>query len=292
MSSIIKKIEEILEDEDSLESFLKDAKKSKKVLKKALEQLQRSKDEEAILLKQSKDETYRTRQFVHILCHDIVNPLYTTKTLMTRFRSSKPGKWEEIIKKIDRCLDKTTDMIDEVRILLAVEEGKLKFELKFSNLQHLLETSLEILNPRIEQKKIQIVKEIEPGLEILVESATFINSVFNNLLTNAIKFSPEGSKIIIKAEKVKQNVHVVIQDFGIGMPKKILNNIYDPSKSTSRAGTNGEQGTGFGMPLVKRFMESYEGAIKIESIDRREDPENCGTTVYLDFWAQAKKAAA
>lgn len=78
-------------------------------------------------------------------------------------------------------------------------------------------------------------------------------------------------------------IEFYVEDHGIGMPEAHLENIFNLSKSISRTGTNGEEGTGFGMSLIKSFVESYGGSITIESRDIQQIPQNHGTKVTIRF---------
>ena len=93
----------------------------------------------------------------------------------------------------------------------------------------------------------------------------------NNILTNALKFSHPQSKILIRADRKEDGLRLSVRDFGIGIPPDLLQDLFDITKATSRAGTGGESGTGFGMPLMKRFINSYGGRIEIHSREKTED---------------------
>ena len=77
-----------------------------------------------------------------------------------------------------------------------------------------------------------------------------------------------------------------ISDQGVGIPRDLIGNIFREDKRTSRKGTKGEEGTGFGMPLVKTYMEYYKAKIEVESISEDEDSSNHGTTFLLYFQAK------
>ena len=94
-----------------------------------------------------------------------------------------------------------------------------------------------------------------------------------------MKFSYSGSNIYIKGCREKDTILLSIKDEGMGMPQSILNNIFDISKPTSREGTQGEKGTGYGMPLVKKFVELFGGKLTIESYEKPH-PQR-GTVVSL-----------
>ncbi|MCP4751029.1 MAG: ATP-binding protein, partial [Proteobacteria bacterium] len=76
-------------------------------------------------------------------------------------------------------------------------------------------------------------------------------------MTNAVKFSYPDSKIIIKVVQHEEHIALSVRDFGIGIPKRILDHIFNINKNTNRSGTRGEPGNGFGMPLVKKYITLY-----------------------------------
>jgi signal transduction histidine kinase len=115
----------------------------------------------------------------------------------------------------------------------------------------------------------------------MAEPVSFMNSALNNILTNAIKFSFPGGVITIAARNLGAAVELSVTDRGIGMSEKLLADLFDISKQTSRNGTSGEKGTGFGMPLLKKFVSLYGGAVEIESKDIKKYPEGHGTKVTL-----------
>src|SRR5690606_31651961 len=102
-----------------------------------------------------------------------------------------------------------------------------------------------------------------------------------NIISNAIKFSPNGSHLNITVYPVSKNiVKLEFKDNGIGIPDSILTGLFNLKKKTSRSGTNGESGTGFGMHIMKSFVEMYGGSVKVESKVSNDDVPS-GTTVIL-----------
>ena len=168
-----------------------------------------------------------------------------------------------------------------VRKIRSIDEQKLDLVLTPVNLSHALEESLDILKDNYSHKNINLISDIPKDIQIKAERISLINSVLNNILTNAIKFSYPDSEILIQAKNKKGSIILTIQDFGIGMPEKIKNNLFKVTEATSRQGTSGESGTGFGMPLLIRFLDVYSATIAIESKCERESPEDHGTTVTI-----------
>ena len=132
-------------------------------------------------------------------------------------------------------------------------------------------------------KKIEFISELESDdMQVLVEPVSFSNNVFNNLLSNAIKFSYENGKIRVRAWKSDKNeICLSLSDQGVGIPRNLLENIFREDKKTTRTGTMGEEGTGFGMPLVKTYMEYYQARIEVESSCENQKTGEHGTTFLL-----------
>jgi DNA-binding response OmpR family regulator/anti-sigma regulatory factor (Ser/Thr protein kinase) len=224
------------------------------------------------ILKQNNDQ----QELLHILCHDLMNSVGAVQSILALKRLDQVLSEEDEIMSV--AINNAVDVIDLVHQLKKIEENKVNIELNVFNLKALVDETLLIIHEKFEQKQIELVIEINSQINVVVESASFINSVLNNLLTNAIKFSYPHSKVIICAKEVNQTVYLSIKDFGIGMSDSLQKDVFKIEKITTREGTNGELGTGFGMPLVKKFILAYGGKIEISSED------NCqhhGTEIKL-----------
>jgi signal transduction histidine kinase len=126
---------------------------------------------------------------------------------------------------------------------------------------------------------------------VLAEPVIFANQVFNNLISNAIKFSYPGSAIIVKISPESDTTAIAISDQGIGMPAELVARLFDLEAKTTRPGTNGEPGTGFGMRTAKNFIDLFGGRLEIESRPEGGPMADHGTTVSV-FLKSAELAAA
>ena len=230
-------------------------------------------------------KSHERKELVHILCHDLMNPVGSIKSGIELI-SKNPGMLHKFTDLMYRSAETAVEIIDMVRKFMALESGKNEFVLEENNLQELINMSVEILRYKFDEKNIKLNIDIEPEFSVLVERASFINSVISNLLTNAIKFSFPDSEILITAQKTQNHIIVKVKDYGIGIPKKLLNNIFNIDKITSRLGTQKETGTGFGMPLVQKFIHSYGGEIDIQSIEKKDTEDESGTEVVLKLKAK------
>lgn len=221
------------------------------------------------------------KELLHILCHDLANPMSLVKIFL-ELSESRSDDWlleqkPSMLQAMENGL-KIIELVREVRVL---DEKKGKINLIPCNLRNLVSESLMILQPQFTQKNIAYEMNIDESLTVLGEKTSFINSVLNNIFTNAIKFSFPDSIITVNARQEGETVIVTITDTGIGMSPKLLEDVFDISQPTTRRGTNGEKGTGFGMPLMKKFITIFGGDIEISSKEKKTGVEDHGTTVKL-----------
>ena len=140
-----------------------------------------------------------------------------------------------------------------------------------------------LFRSRFEEKNITFISaETDIEKMIAVDPTPFSNIIINNIISNAIKFTPDNGKISVKTSEIDEDwISLEISDSGIGIPPSILENLFDPQVATTRQGTAGEVGTGFGMPLVKTYMNYFGGDVKVNTKDQEEFPNDHGTTFSL-----------
>lgn len=227
-------------------------------------------------------KSHEQKELLHVLCHDLSNPLGNLQTILEMY-DEDPGLFDELLEPMKISVRNGLELIDLVRQLRAFEEKGQPLEIAKENLQSLLNEALSIIKPKLSKKNLTLETSINKDHFVAVEKTSLINSVLNNLLTNAIKFSYSGSKIAVKSEKQGELIQLSVRDFGIGMSAKMIDDVFDISKTTSRPGTEEEKGTGFGMPLVKKFMFAYRGDINIISTEKTDTSKHHGTEVILSF---------
>ncbi|SMP67478.1 Histidine kinase-, DNA gyrase B-, and HSP90-like ATPase [Desulfonatronum zhilinae] len=134
-------------------------------------------------------------------------------------------------------------------------------------------------------KDIAVRVDIAQNLRALIDQP-MIRTVIRNILLNALKFTPRGGEIVIRAQQTEQHVTMAIQDNGIGMDERVLSSVFALGEAKRRLGTEGESGTGLGLMLCKQFIERHGGLIWIESSLGQ------GTTVCFTIAAAPDQAAA
>ena len=235
-------------------------------------------------LKFSKDRirtiSNERRELLHILCHDLNHPLSVIFYLFeiirddfTRFAKEK----DRFVSHAFSVIKNSRTLIDLVRKMRMLEDYEI--ELNAICLKDAVSESNNLLKSMFIEKGITLKIHIDDHLEIMAEKTSLVHSVINNILSNAVKFSDPGATVWINsAETDEQKIQLSIRDNGIGIPEEILEDLFIVGKTTIRKGTLGERGTGYGMVLVKKFMNAYHGGIEVLS-----GIEEDGTEIRLLF---------
>lgn len=211
-----------------------------------------------------------------ILVHDISNPLMVIRGRI-QVRPKMDGD-ELIVKSADRI----QEIIHDVRRLFALRDGKADFNLSPVQLHHCLTDSIQGLEDQIRRKDVKvIVVPFRQEYDLLLDRTLVTNQVMTNILSNAIKFSPIGGQVTIRVSRSGGYACVDIEDEGIGIPEDKLGQIFSMTGATSRNGTAGEKGTGYGLPIVYQIMSKLEGKVEVYSPSAKG--QKAGTRVRLLF---------
>lgn len=225
-------------------------------------------------------------ELVRLLTHDIAGPLSVIRgyTLFIDDAENDSTMTKKAKDAIERNTDAIESLINKVRELRALDSGKRKLQLKPSDLRETLKRAFEIVQDRYEEKRVQLTLDSEgKNFSAFVEPDVVTLQILPNLLHNALKFSYPGSKVSVLLREEEKFIVIEIQDRGMGIPPTLMKNIFSYDKSTTREGTQGEKGTGFGMPLVKSFVEKMKGTITLQSMAIEDSLKEHGTKVIIRF---------
>lgn len=235
-----------------------------------------------------------------LLSHDLNNYISIFKTSLSLLKknidsaSKNEVSTQKNLERLHNTINKMADLVLNVRNMQAIEDKKIDLNLLPTDVGDLITETVSNFQEKIDEKKLKINFDMQAlgqnsaqSKVVLLERVSALNSVFGNVLSNAVKFSHEGGAIDIAYRDQNDRLQIEIRDHGVGMPDDLVKKIFSKTEKTTRAGTKNETGTGFGMPLVKLFMEKYGGSIDIQSKSEEQHPDDHGTTICLEF----KKAA-
>lgn len=133
-----------------------------------------------------------------------------------------------------------------------------EFELIDINLKRMVNSVINSLKYKADRKNISIINNVE---EIYIKVNPIFINVIENLLDNAIKYSPENSEVIIESKVLNDKVRIYVKDFGIGIPDEYKKRIFERFERGSKLGI---KGTGLGLAIVKRIVELHNGKVWVE----------------------------
>lgn len=219
-----------------------------------LEQLNREKDE-----------------VLGVLSHDMRNPLGGIIGIVDLLKSEPLESQDELIEMlelIDSSANRLLNMVNVMLDIAIIESNSIKLNLAEVNLSDLVEEVVKTHAPAAKNKNITISTDLhDTSFQIMLDRSK-IAQVFGNLISNAIKFTLSSGEIIIKTElnsEFNGFVTCSVSDNGIGIPATMIPVLFEKMGDHQRPGTEGEIGTGLGMPIVKRYVEVHKGAIDVMS---------------------------
>ena len=185
-----------------------------------------------------------------------------------------------------------TAIINDVLEMEAIASSKKSMESTSTKIDDIIQYLDQTFSDMASKKGIDLNFECDKDLRLHLCKGNELNlkvQVFSNLLSNAIKFSTIGDSIFFIVKEGDGWIDFIIRDSGIGMPQELIGNIFRDSVPTSRVGTDGEKGTGFGMPITKKYLELFGGVISVESTSIKESVDDHGTefTVKLPSCTQS-----
>ena len=225
-----------------------------------------------------------TKELLHIVCHDVCNQFFAASLAMDLINECPGEDFRKLLPRVALSLKNGIGLTQLVRELCRVEDKQLQLQPVI--LRQALNEAVQLVEDRLRSKNITVTVDA-PDLVVSAEPLSLINSVLGNLLTNAIKFSHPGGAIAVTATTGPASACITVQDHGIGMPPHVLETLFDVAKSISRTGTAGERGTGFGMPLMQKFIRQFGGSVEVETRDVANFPQEHGT-VFRIFLKLAK----
>jgi two-component system sensor histidine kinase VicK len=168
-------------------------------------------------------------------------------------------------------------MVQLVETLLSVSRidlGTLLLRPQAINLKEMLGTVLEELDVGIQARHLLVVSKLQRGLRPVMIDREALRIVLQNLLSNAIQYSPPGKQILVQVRQDKRQTMIIVQDHGIGIPRNEQHKLFSKLFRAANAKNVEPGGSGLGLYIVKAMIEQSGGRVWFESTERR------GSTFY------------
>lgn len=220
------------------------------------------------ILRQKKLATVKN-DFINNMTHEFKTPI-TSISLATQLLQEelKPGKNESLLRYLGIIKDENTRLGQQVeRVLQTAQMEREEITLKRKNVDliALIQQVAEINGPLIESVNGSLQLTLGNLPAILELDEVHISNVLNNLIDNAVKYSPSNPNIEIAASEYNQGVRISIKDQGMGMPKEALNSIFDAFYRVPTGNVHNVKGFGLGLSYVKKIVEAHGGKVQVKS---------------------------
>jgi signal transduction histidine kinase len=218
--------------------------------------------------------------FLSIVAHDLRNPISIVVSIMSLMKNDDNMSKEEIDEYIDMILISSDKMLHLVNDLLDIQSfSHNNFNNTFSsvNINEPLTQSVENFKRTARSKDIELSLGSDPNIGLVQGNSQKLARVFDNLISNAIKYSPSGSTIMITTEMTGDNFRVSVTDEGPGISEKDQEKLFGKFARLSNKPTGNETSTGLGLYIVKKLVSTMNGTVNCIS-----EPGQ-GSTFYVEF---------
>ncbi len=203
-----------------------------------------------------------------IIAHDLRTPFNSiigfTDLLLNNFDKYDRERVLKILEFINLSAKPMLDVLTNMLNWVTAHTGHMAFQPHPQSLKLIIKEVIEMMKSSAEIKNIQLNQFLEHDFVVMAD-VNMLQSVLQNLLANAIKFSHPGRKVDVYARKKRNFVEIEISDEGIGIDEKKKQSLFMVDYQESTRGTSGEKGSGLGLILCKEFIEKHGGEIRVES---------------------------
>jgi signal transduction histidine kinase len=200
-----------------------------------------------------------------VIAHDLRAPfsqIHLITELLSPELKGQALAYNEMTRKIT---NQSVEMINELMDVMAYEGGALRTEKKKIDLNTFFTTKMEAFTEMAKKKSISLLGSMASEPRSMTTDEGSLGRIVDNLISNAIKFSPEGKKVYFYIDQVNHNVRFTIQDEGPGFTEKDKQKVFQKFQKLSARPTGNEASTGLGLSIVKTLVEGLGGDIRLES---------------------------
>jgi PAS domain S-box-containing protein len=234
-------------------------------------ELQRTKEELTQALLQDvvrRKETEKMRaQFISTVTHELRTPLVSIKGYVDLALSSEPGviskEVESQLQVAKRNTDRLLSLVNDLLDVQCIQAGRLQLNLQPTDFKKVVDSCIREIEPLVADKKQNLRQAVPEGKLLIQGDEVRLCQVLMNLLSNATKFSPEGSEVALHVEEEGETVKVSVSDNGIGISKEDLPRAFESFAAIQKPSYI--KGTGLGLSVTKGLVEAHGGKIWVES---------------------------
>jgi len=156
-------------------------------------------------------------------------------------------------------------LINDILDLAKIEAGKMQVRLEEFSIHDVFEGLLNMFRPLAERKNIDLRGQVDPDIRLLRQDPGKLQQILSNLLSNAIKFTPEGGRVLLKAEADGPQVILTVSDTGVGIAPEEQELVFEKFRQSGNPLTREHAGTGLGLSIVRELAKLLGGEVTLQS---------------------------
>jgi signal transduction histidine kinase/CheY-like chemotaxis protein len=206
-------------------------------------------------------------EFLATVSHELRTPLNVILgwSGMLAREDGEPVQRARAVEVIHRNARAQARVIDELLDISRIVSGKLRMEVAPVALTPLLDDAVDAVRPAVEAKHLTISTSAPANMPIIFGDGDRLRQVFFNLLTNAVKFTPEGGRITVAIKRIDGHVEIRVADTGIGIAQDVLPYVFDRFRQADSTTTRSYGGLGLGLAIVRQLVELHGGTVEASS---------------------------
>ena len=241
-------------------------------LTQANDELRRAQDIAAEALQSAERASKAKTDFLSNMSHDIRTPMNAIIGITTLMKNElhQPERLAEHLGKLETSGRLLLGIINDILDMSRIESGKTTLNIEKMNISQQVSQLDSIIRQQASQRRQTFTVETHMQHENVLADPNRLNQVLMNILSNAVKYTPQGGHIRLAVDELTHTEHYakyrfIVQDDGIGMSAAYQKTLFDPFTREEKSGTNKVQGTGLGMAITKSIIDLMGGTIRVES---------------------------
>jgi PAS domain S-box-containing protein len=223
--------------------------------------------ENARLYRVAQQATEGRDQVLGVVSHDLRNPISAIAMCASALQGSAPmssEKRESLLLTITQSTQWMNRLIQDLLDVTSIEAGRLSLERDRTAVPTLVAGAVRMFEVEASHRNIQLACHVDENLPLVTADGSRIIQVLGNLLGNALKFTPDGGRITVRAEAQDRDVVIAVSDTGAGIPPEDQSRVFDRYWHARR--TAKKRGTGLGLSIAKGIVQAHGGRIWLESV--------------------------
>ena len=255
--------------------LLQKARKAEAAAKLAASDTKKLNDKLEVALKKAEDASLAKTRFLNNMSHDIRTPMNVILGYAQLMEDELDGKGMpktlEHLEKLQQSGNLLLSIINNVLDMARIESGRMELDENYGRIEDVQQSLIEIFEDEAKRKNIAYNFRMNVEHGHVLTDITKVEEIFVNILSNAIKYTPDGGSVIVNVDELPCDepdymiVRTRVSDTGIGMSKEYLTKIFEAFTREQNTTKSKIAGTGLGMSIVKKYVDLLGGTIEVES---------------------------